>query len=36
MKIIRKYTSQICTTIFIIMILVFMIFMTRVNIRHQR
>ena len=36
MKIIRKYTSQICTTIFIIMILVFMIFMTRVNIRHDK
>ena len=36
MKIIRKYTSQICTTIFIIMILVFMIFMTRVNIRHDQ
>ena len=31
MKIIRKYTSQICTTIFIIMILSFMVFMTRVE-----
>ena len=36
MKIIRKYTSQICTTIFIIMILSFMVFMTRVNIRHDQ
>ena len=35
-EIIRKYTSQICTTIFIIMILVFMIFMTRVNIRYDQ
>lgn len=36
MKIIRKYTSQICTTIFIIMILSFMVFMTRLNIRHDQ
>lgn len=36
MKIIRKYTSQICTTTFIIMILAFMVFMTRVNIRHDK
>ena len=36
MKIIHKYISQICTTIFIIMILSFMVFMTRVNIRHDQ
>lgn len=36
MKIIRKYTSQICTTTFIIIILAFMVFMTRVNIRNDQ
>ena len=33
MKIIRKYISQICTITFIMMMLAFMVFMTRVNIR---
>ena len=36
MKIIRKYISQICTITFIVMILAFMVFMTRVNIRHDQ
>ena len=36
MKIIRKYISQICTITFIMMILAFMVFMTRVNIRHDK
>ena len=36
MKMIHKYISQICTTIFIIMILSFMVFMTRLNIRHDQ
>lgn len=35
MKIIRKYISQICTITFIMMMLAFMVFMTRVNIRHD-
>ena len=35
-EIIRKYTSQICTVAFFIMILAFMVFMTRVNIRHDK
>ena len=36
MKIIRKYISQICTIPFIMMMLAFMVFMTRVNIRHDQ
>lgn len=36
MKIIRKYISQICTITFIMMMLAFMVFMTRVNIRHDQ
>ena len=36
MKIIRKYISQICTITFIMMMLAFMVFMTRVNIRHDK
>ena len=35
-KIIRKYISQICTITFIMMMLAFMVFMTRVNIRHDQ
>lgn len=36
MKIIRKYISQICTITFIMMMLAFMVFMTRLNIRHDQ
>ena len=36
MKIIRKYISQICTITFNMMMLAFMVFMTRVNIRHDQ
>ena len=36
MKIICKYISQICTITFIMMMLAFMVFMTRVNIRHDK
>ena len=36
MKIISKYISQICTITFIMMMLAFMVFMTRVNIRHDQ
>ena len=36
MKIIRKYISQICTITFIMMMLAFMVFMTRVNIIHDK
>lgn len=36
MKTICKYISQICTITFIIMMLAFMVFMTRVNIRHDQ
>lgn len=36
MKTICKYISQICTITSIIMMLAFMVFMTRVNIRHDQ